>query len=106
MLGNFSFGDYFKRDAIRYAWTFLTQEVGLDPQRLYPTVYLEDDEAFSLWQEISGLGPDRISRLGKKDNFWAMGDTGPCGPCSEILYDRGPPILQLRPTRLQPRYQL
>jgi len=90
MLGNFSFGDYFKRDAIRYAWTFLTQEIGLDPNKLYPTVYLEDDEAFALWQEMPGLDAGRIYRLGKKDNFWAMGDTGPCGPCSEILYDRGP----------------
>ena len=90
MLGNFSFGDYFKRDAIRHAWTFLTREVGLDPQKLYPTVYREDDEAFALWQETSGLPAERIYRLGKKDNFWAMGDTGPCGPCSEILYDQGP----------------
>jgi len=89
MLGNFSFGDYFKRDAIRYSWAFLTKEIGLDPQRLYPTVYVEDDEAFELWQEMAGLEPNRITRLGKKDNFWAMGDTGPCGPCSEILYDRG-----------------
>jgi alanyl-tRNA synthetase len=89
MLGNFSFGDYFKRDAIRYAWTFLTQEIGLDPQKLLPTVYVEDDEAFGLWQEMGGLAAERITRLGKKDNFWAMGDTGPCGPCSEILYDRG-----------------
>ncbi|MHB0856313.1 MAG: alanine--tRNA ligase [Anaerolineae bacterium] len=90
MLGNFSFGDYFKREAIGYAWEFLTQELGLDPARLYPTVYLDDDDAFNLWQEVSGLPAERITRLGKKDNFWAMGDTGPCGPSSEIIWDRGP----------------
>lgn len=90
MLGNFSFGDYFKREAITYAWRFLTQELELDPQRLYPTVYRDDDEAFDLWQEIAGVPPSRITRLGDKENFWAMGDTGPCGPCSEIMYDRGP----------------
>jgi alanyl-tRNA synthetase len=90
MLGNFSFGDYFKRDAIAYAWEFLTQEVGLDKSRLYPTIYLEDDEAFKLWQEVAGVPASRITRLGKKDNFWSMGDTGPNGPCSEIIYDRGP----------------
>jgi len=90
MLGNFSFGDYFKREAIAYAWEFLTKVIGLDKQRLYPTVYLEDDEAFALWQEVAGVPAARITRLGKKDNFWAMGDTGPNGPCSEIIYDRGP----------------
>ena len=90
MLGNFSFGDYFKREAIDFAWTFLTRELGLDPQRLAATVYTDDDEAYALWQEVAGLPPERISRLGKEDNFWAMGDTGPCGPCSEIHYDRGP----------------
>ncbi len=90
MLGNFSFGDYFKREAIAYAWTFLTDVMGLDKQRLYPTVYLDDDEAFALWQEVAGVPTTRITRLGKKDNFWAMGDTGPNGPCSEIIYDRGP----------------
>jgi alanyl-tRNA synthetase len=90
MLGNFSFGDYFKRDAIAYAWEFLTQELGLDRSRLYPTIYVEDDEAFGLWQEIAGVPASRITRLGKKDNFWSMGDTGPNGPCSEIHYDRGP----------------
>jgi len=90
MLGNFSFGDYFKRDAITFAWTFLTEELGLEPARLYPTVYQDDDEAFALWQELAHLPAERITRLGKKDNFWAMGDTGPCGPCSEIIYDRGP----------------
>lgn len=89
MLGNFSFGDYFKRDAIRFAWEFLTEELGLPKERLYATIYLDDEEAFQLWQEIAGLPPEKIIRLGEKDNFWAMGDTGPCGPCSEILIDRG-----------------
>nr|MBC7245752.1 alanine--tRNA ligase [Chloroflexota bacterium] len=90
MLGNFSFGDYFKREAIAYAWEFLTGVLGLDKNRLYPTIYLEDDEAFELWQEVAGVPASRITRMGKKDNFWAMGDTGPNGPCSEIVYDRGP----------------
>ncbi|NLV74795.1 MAG: alanine--tRNA ligase [Chloroflexi bacterium] len=89
MLGNFSFGDYFKRNAIILAWQFLTVELQLDPQRLWPTVYLDDDEAFALWQEIAGMPAARISRLGREDNFWTMGDTGPCGPDSEIMYDRG-----------------
>ncbi len=89
MLGNFSFGDYFKEDAIRYAWTFLTEVIGLDKSRLYVTVYLDDDEAHGLWQKVAGVSPDRIFHLGEKDNFWSMGDTGPCGPCSEIMYDRG-----------------
>ncbi len=92
MLGNFSFGDYFKEDAIRFAWTFLTEVIGLDKSRLYATVYLDDDEAFGLWKKIAGLSDDRIFRLGEKDNFWSMGDTGPCGPCSEIMYDRGEAI--------------
>ncbi len=90
MLGNFSFGDYFKREAIAYAWEFLTEVMGLDPKRLYPTIYLDDDEAFQLWQEVAGVPATRITRRGKKDNFWMMGDTGPNGPCSEIHYDRGP----------------
>ena len=90
MLGNFSFGDYFKGQAIEYAWAFLTRELGLDPDRLYPTVYNQDEEAFALWEGIPGISALRITRLGKKENFWAMGDTGPCGPCSEIIYDRGP----------------
>jgi len=89
MLGNFSFGDYFKQDAITYAWEFLTEVIGLDKSRLYATVYLDDDEAHGLWKKIAGLTDDRIFRLGDKDNFWSMGDTGPCGPCSEIMYDRG-----------------
>jgi alanyl-tRNA synthetase len=90
MLGNFSFGDYFKAEAIDFAWTFLTEVLGLDADRLYPTVYLEDDEALALWRARTGLPEERITRLGMKDNFWEMGDTGPCGPSSEIIYDRGP----------------
>ncbi|OIQ58530.1 alanine--tRNA ligase [Moorella thermoacetica] len=90
MLGNFSFGDYFKREAITYAWEFLTRVLELPPERLWVTVYQDDDEAYQLWQEIAGIPAERIVRMGEKDNFWAMGDTGPCGPCSEIIYDRGP----------------
>jgi len=89
MLGNFSFGDYFKAEAIAYAWEFLTRELGLPREKLYATVFREDDEAAELWQKIAGLPAERIVRLGEKDNFWAMGDTGPCGPCSEIIYDQG-----------------
>ncbi len=89
MLGNFSFGDYFKREAIAYAWEFLTGVLGLPAERLYATVYQDDEEAFGLWQEVAGLPPGKIVRLGEKDNFWSMGETGPCGPCSEIIYDRG-----------------
>jgi alanyl-tRNA synthetase len=92
MLGNFSFGDYFKAEAIEYAWEFLTKVVGLDPERLWPTVFTEDDEASVLWVRIAGVPADRVVRLGEEDNFWAMGDTGPCGPCSEIIYDQGPGI--------------
>ena len=89
MLGNFSFGDYFKEEAIRYAWEFLTVELGLDKNRLWISVFEDDDEAFALWQKVAGVDVARIVRLGEKDNFWAMGDTGPCGPCSEIHYDQG-----------------
>jgi alanyl-tRNA synthetase len=89
MLGNFSFGDYFKRDAIHLAWNFLTRELGLEQGRLCATVYQDDDDAFALWKEIAGLPADRILRLGEKDNFWAMGDTGPCGPCSEMHFHQG-----------------
>ena len=89
MLGNFSFGDYFKEDAIRFAWAFITEELKLPKEKLYITVYKDDDEAFELWQKVAGVAPERIFRLGDKDNFWSMGDTGPCGPCSEIHYDQG-----------------
>ncbi len=89
MLGNFSFGDYFKEQAIELAWTLLTKEWGLPRDKLTATVYLDDDEAFALWKKIAGLPEERIVRLGAKSNFWQMGDTGPCGPCSEIFYDHG-----------------
>lgn len=89
MLGNFSFGDYFKRDAIIYAWEFLTAVMGLPEDKLYATIYQDDDEAYELWQELTSLPPERIIRMGEKDNFWSMGETGPCGPCSEVLIDRG-----------------
>lgn len=88
MLGNFSFGDYFKTEAIQWSWEFLTEVVGLDADRLYPSIYLEDDEAFEIWNKVIGIAPERIFRLGKEDNFWEHG-AGPCGPCSEIYYDRG-----------------
>ena len=88
MLGNFSFGDYFKHEAIAWSWEFLTEVVGLDPDRLYPSVYLEDDEAFDIWNKEVGIPAERIFRFGKEDNFWEHG-AGPCGPCSEIYYDRG-----------------
>ena len=88
MLGNFSFGDYFKREAIKWSWEFLTEVVGLDPNRLYPSVYLEDDEAFEIWNKEMGIPAERIYKFGKEDNFWEHG-AGPCGPCSEIYYDRG-----------------
>src|SRR5229473_6299408 len=92
MLGNFSFGDYFKRDAIRFAWEFLTVEMRLPPERLWITVYEEDDEAAEVWLHEIGIDAARFSRIGIKDNFWSMGDTGPCGPCSEIFYDHGPAV--------------
>ena len=88
MLGNFSFGDYFKEEAIAWSWEFLTEVVGLDPDRLYPSVYLEDDEAFEIWNKKMGIPAERIFKFGKEDNFWEHG-SGPCGPCSEIYYDRG-----------------
>ena len=90
MLGNFSFGDYFKRGAIDFAWRLFTEEYGLPPERLWATVHYSDDEAYELWQEVAGLPESRIHRLGDKDNFWQMGDTGPCGPCSEIHFDMRP----------------
>jgi alanyl-tRNA synthetase len=90
MLGNFSFGDYFKTEAIDYAWTLLTKDYGLPKDKLYVTIFREDDEAEELWQKVAGVPKDRIFRLDEKDNFWQMGETGPCGPCSEIHYDLGP----------------
>ena len=89
MLGNFSFGDYFKEQAIHYAWNLITKDFGIDKNRLYVTVYHEDDEAFNFWKKIAGFSDDRIIRIATSDNFWSMGDTGPCGPCSEIFYDHG-----------------
>jgi len=89
MLGNFSFGDYFKADAIAFAWEFLTRDLGLERHRLKATVFTDDDDAFGLWKKVAGLTDDRVLRLGEKDNFWAMGDTGPCGPCSEIHFHQG-----------------
>ena len=90
MLGNFSFGDYFKADAIDFAWDLITKDYGLPKDRLYVTVFREDDEAEELWQKVAGVPKSRIFRLDEKDNFWQMGETGPCGPCSEIHYDLGP----------------
>ena len=90
MLGNFSFGDYFKRDAVEYAWEFLTGDLGLAPERLFVTVHRSDDEAADLWRRVAGVPAERIHRLGDKDNFWQMADTGPCGPCSEVHYDLRP----------------
>ena len=92
MLGNFSFGDYFKPDAIEWAWTLVTKEYGLPADKLTVTVFSEDDEAFGLWKKIAGLPDSRIIRIPTSDNFWSMGDTGPCGPCSEIFYDHGDKI--------------
>jgi len=92
MLGNFSFGDYFKRDAIRFAWEFLTQDLKLPSEKLWVTVYQDDDEAADIWLKEMKVDPSRFSRLGEKSNFWQMGDTGPCGPCSEIFYDHGPKV--------------
>ncbi len=89
MLGNFSFGDYFKHEAIAWSWEFLTEVVGLEPDRLYPSIYLDDDDAFDIWNKEVGIPAERIFRFGKEDNFWEHG-SGPCGPCSEIYYDRGP----------------
>ena len=92
MLGNFSFGDYFKRDAIRFGWEFLTGELKLPVEKLWVTVYAEDDEAANIWLKEVGVAPDRLVRIATSDNFWQMGDTGPCGPCTEIFYDHGPEI--------------
>ena len=92
MLGNFSFGDYFKEDAISFAWEFITNELSLDQDRLWITIYQDDDEAAAIWLDKIGISEDRLVRLGKKSNFWTMGDTGPCGPCSEIFFDHGEQI--------------
>src|SRR5262249_21901045 len=92
MLGNFSFGDYFKKDAIAFAWELITKGYGLPKDRLYFTIFREDDETERLWQEVAGVPKDRIFRLGEEDNFWEMGATGPCGPNSEIHYDLGPEV--------------
>ncbi|RUO77959.1 alanine--tRNA ligase [Idiomarina seosinensis] len=92
MLGNFSFGDYFKREAIQYAWHFLTEELQLPAEKLWVTVFTEDDEAYDIWVKEIGIPESRISRIGESDNFWSMGDTGPCGPCSEVFYDHGPEV--------------
>src|SRR4030066_321856 len=89
MLGNFSFGDYFKKDAIFFGWDFLAREVGLSGERMTGSVFREDDEAYDIWQKTMGLPASRIVRVREEDNFWAMGPTGPCGPCSEIIYDQG-----------------
>src|SRR5712672_1481199 len=89
MLGNFSFGDYFKADAIRFAWDLITKDYGMPKDRLYVTVFREDDEAEQLWEKVAGVEKSRIFRLDENDNFWQMGETGPCGPCSEIHYDLG-----------------
>ena len=89
MLGNFSFGDYFKKEAIEFAWNFLTKEIGLPKEKLLVTVYSEDDEAFDIWENHIGVPKEKIIRISTSDNFWSMGDTGPCGPCSEIFYDHG-----------------
>src|SRR5512135_1434006 len=97
MLGNFSFGDYFKKDAIAFAWEFLLSKLSLDERRLWITIFREDDEAEDLWKAV-GANPSRIVRLGEKDNFWSMGDEGPCGPCSEIIYDLGDQVGCKEPT--------
>lgn len=98
MLGNFSFGDYFKKEIIPWSWELLTEHVGLDPDRLYATIYLDDDEAHDMWKSLVGLPDEKIFRLGADDNFWAAGPVGPCGPCSEIIYDQGPEFSCGKPT--------
>ena len=92
MLGNFSFGDYFKQEAVKFGWEFLVDVCGLDPERMWITIFRDDDEAFELWRETIGVPAERIVRMDEEDNFWAMGDTGPCGPCSELIYDQGPAV--------------
>ena len=102
MLGNFSFGDYFKEKAISLAWELITKEFGLKKDRLYVTVFNEDNDAFNLWKKISGLSEDRIIKISTSDNFWSMGETGPCGPCSEIFYDHGENYLGGPPFKWSP----
>ena len=92
MLGNFSFGDYFKKEAIAFAWELLTENYSIPAEKLWITVFKDDDESETIWREDIGISVERISRLDEEDNFWTMGDTGPCGPCSEIYYDHGPDI--------------
>jgi alanyl-tRNA synthetase len=92
MLGNFSFGDYFKKDSIHFGWELVTKVLGLDKNRLYVTVFETDEEAADIWHKQEGVPKDRIYRFGEKDNFWRMGNSGPCGPCSEIFYDQGPDV--------------
>ena len=92
MMGNFSFGDYFKKEAITFAWDFLTKAIKIDPSKLLVTVFRTDDESYDIWNKHIGLSKERIFRLGEADNFWQMGDTGPCGPCTEIYVDRGPTV--------------
>src|SRR3546814_19265535 len=89
MLGNFSFGDYFKEEAIPFAWNLITKEYGLPKDKLWVTVYHDDDQAYGIWKKVAGLHDERIVRIATSDNLWAMGATGPCGPCSEIFYDHG-----------------
>ena len=101
MMGNFSFGDYFKDDAIKFAWDLVTKDFGLPKERLLATVYAEDDEAHAIWKKVAGFSDDRVIRIPTSANFWSMGDTGPCGPCSEIFYDFGP-CCSRRPARLRP----
>ncbi len=97
MLGNFSFGDYFKEDAIAFCWELLTKDFALDPKKLYVTIYKDDDDAEKIWKKVTGFGSDKILRFGEKENFWQMGDTGPCGPCSEVHYDQGKELSCGRP---------
>jgi len=103
MLGNFSFGDYFKRDAMAYAWELLTQIYGLPEDRFHFTIYREDEESFTLWREVTGAPPERIHRMGEKTNFWMMGDTGPCGPNTELVWDRGPKFCDCRQPDCSPQ---
>ncbi|RYG58354.1 MAG: alanine--tRNA ligase, partial [Alphaproteobacteria bacterium] len=97
MLGNFSFGDYFKQESLVWGWQWVTETLKIDPTRLCVTIYHDDDEAFKIWNEVIGIKKEDIIRIASNDNFWTMGDTGPCGPCSEIFYDHGPSVYGGRP---------